>query len=564
MKDSDNQPAIEAGKLTPVREKLLRDELARLMESSPFKESGRMRQLLAFIFEKTLEGEGESMTQYVIAAECFNLGEGFIAEDNTLVRSHARRLRRALKAFYQRCPTLTVRFELPPGQYGLRFIEEKAATEETVLETELPILALVEFKAMALDEDWGAFPSVLAEELCYSLGSAEELRVLGPLSRARVGEDSLRLLELAREHGARLLLDGSIEQKKSSFVVRVRLIDVQSGLQVWTTKETVNLKTPDISHLESVLMGRLSVQLGAEYGVVNSQLSQLALVKPRERLSVYEAVLLGRRLVTQLDIRRADFIIDALRANIEQYPVEPLTRSVLASALLVSYSDPQWRHGLLLDEIFEHTQKAIELAPNRPWTLTAEGFSAVAHKDRDRLHELGQRVRTFEGGSQMLRGSLALWMILQYVDLPTAHTLMDEAIAANPHFPPAFHLANMLSAFDQGHAAEVEACLKYMPRQPDYKRFKTDTHPAQWHWKACPVGAWGDPIMRASMAGLQKQGDQAAFYLKYFGATFRGNMDAAASRLGAFWHEHYIERIEEYLGHVGLDLSQGCFDALYR
>lgn len=547
----------------PFEEHVLREELHGILSNSPFKQSGRMRQLLTYLFEKTLEGEGEELSQYKIAEECFQLGQGFIAEDNTLVRSHARRLRRALKAFYQRHPAQRVRFELPPGQYGMRFVPQASENEENILESDLPIMALVEFKAISLDEDWGAFPSVLAEELCYSLGSAEELRILGPLSRQRVGEDSLGLLGLAREHGASLLLDGSIEQKEGNFVVRVRLLNVENGLQVWTAKETVSIKAPDISSLETVLMGRLSVQLGAEYGVVNSQLSKLALLKSKERLSVYEAVLLGRRLVTQLDIRRAETIIDALRANTDRYPEEPLTHSVLAAALCVTYSDPQWHQGLLLDEVFEHTQKSVLLAPNSPWTLTAEGFSAVVHKDRDRLSEIGQRVQVFEGGTQMLKGSIGLWMVLQNVDLPTAKALLHEAITANPHFPPSFHLASMMFAFADGKMDKVLEYLSYLPRQHNFSGFNDKTHPKTWDWAQCPAGAWGDPIMRACVSANEKNGKEAAFYLKFFGATFRGNMEEAVSRLSVFWHEKYVQQIDSTLQKVGLDLSQRSFDALY-
>ncbi|MGA0846621.1 MAG: hypothetical protein ACO3RV_08785 [Luteolibacter sp.] len=76
----------------------MRSELSRLEHHPALTSSPRQKQLLRYLFEECLAGRHDRISQYTIAFECFRLGHGFDTSINTMVRSHAMRLRKTLKS----------------------------------------------------------------------------------------------------------------------------------------------------------------------------------------------------------------------------------------------------------------------------------------------------------------------------------------------------------------------------------------------------------------------------------------------------------------------------------
>ena len=53
----------------------VRAELQRVLQSSAFAESGRLRKLLQFLVEETICGRGASLKEYLVGVEVFNRPE---------------------------------------------------------------------------------------------------------------------------------------------------------------------------------------------------------------------------------------------------------------------------------------------------------------------------------------------------------------------------------------------------------------------------------------------------------------------------------------------------------
>ena len=75
-------------------------ELERILSSSQFRSSERIRQFLRFVVEETLSGRSDGIKAYSIAIDCFERGGDFDPQIDPYVRIVARRLRRALKHYY--------------------------------------------------------------------------------------------------------------------------------------------------------------------------------------------------------------------------------------------------------------------------------------------------------------------------------------------------------------------------------------------------------------------------------------------------------------------------------
>ena len=76
--------------------------LERILASAPFAGGGRAGSLLRYLVERTLDGRGDTLKEYVLGVELFNRGDGFDPRVDTIVRVEARRLRAKLDGVLRR------------------------------------------------------------------------------------------------------------------------------------------------------------------------------------------------------------------------------------------------------------------------------------------------------------------------------------------------------------------------------------------------------------------------------------------------------------------------------
>lgn len=105
----------------PTQEQVER-ALAAVLSSERFSRSGRARELLSYLVKETLGGRGDAIKAFSIAVDVFGKGADFDAENDTLVRVQAGRLRNLLDHYYaSEGREAEVIFRLPRGGYTLHF-----------------------------------------------------------------------------------------------------------------------------------------------------------------------------------------------------------------------------------------------------------------------------------------------------------------------------------------------------------------------------------------------------------------------------------------------------------
>jgi hypothetical protein len=102
---------------------LVREQLARMLESTPFVQSPRRQRFLEYVVHETLAGRGERLKGYSIALEVFGRPETFDPVADPIVRIEAGRLREKLRRYYDTDGwNDPVRIELPRGTYMPRIM----------------------------------------------------------------------------------------------------------------------------------------------------------------------------------------------------------------------------------------------------------------------------------------------------------------------------------------------------------------------------------------------------------------------------------------------------------
>lgn len=84
---------------TPSPEEV-KGQLGRILASPEFARATRLRELLEFVVNQTLEGRADRLAGHAIAEAVFHRGKSFDPETDSIVRTEAARLRSRLQEYY--------------------------------------------------------------------------------------------------------------------------------------------------------------------------------------------------------------------------------------------------------------------------------------------------------------------------------------------------------------------------------------------------------------------------------------------------------------------------------
>ena len=114
----------------------IREQLGRLLGSTVFKRSKGCSNLLAYVVNRTLDGDAEHLKERSIGIEVFGRAPDYDTASDHVVRSAAGDVRKRLAQYYlQPGHSSELRIEIPPGSYIPRFIVYPAAPPQEPEET---------------------------------------------------------------------------------------------------------------------------------------------------------------------------------------------------------------------------------------------------------------------------------------------------------------------------------------------------------------------------------------------------------------------------------------------
>ena len=100
-----------------------RAALKSVLDSPEFAQSDRMRAMLRFLVETTLQGKSAELKETVIGVSVFRRDSGYDPKADGVVRSEARRLRSKLQEYYLGSGSRDeLRIDLPKGGYVPHFL----------------------------------------------------------------------------------------------------------------------------------------------------------------------------------------------------------------------------------------------------------------------------------------------------------------------------------------------------------------------------------------------------------------------------------------------------------
>src|SRR6267142_6473478 len=135
-----SQPAVTDNLLSDERWHLVQ----RIVSSSPFQKSTRLRDLLQYITEQTIHGHAHELSEQHIGNALFHKPSDYSPLEDSSVRVHARQLRLKLHEYFnEEGRTEPVILDIPKGSYApvFRTVLKTADLPAAVATTVVPVVA---------------------------------------------------------------------------------------------------------------------------------------------------------------------------------------------------------------------------------------------------------------------------------------------------------------------------------------------------------------------------------------------------------------------------------------
>jgi len=244
--------------------------------SSAFTPSARSAQLLRYVCEHALAGQGDRVNEYAIGVDVFQRPESFDPRVDSIVRTEMSRLRKRLKDFYAaEGASSPIRIEIPQRSYTPVFtpVEPRASAGAAVaaspdrpaprkemrepamflallavlLSAGLLIwwvrdrsgmhsatIAVLPFLNLSGDPGKEYLADSITDELTETLSESKQLRVVARTSSFQFKNKNDDVREIGRKLNAGAVLEGSVQPAAGRFRVIAQLIRTTDGYHLWS------------------------------------------------------------------------------------------------------------------------------------------------------------------------------------------------------------------------------------------------------------------------------------------------------------------------------------------
>jgi TolB-like protein len=288
-----------------ISEEAIRDELARILESSMFVQSDRLGRFLRFTVEATLAGDAETLKEYLIGTKVYERNPSYNPSEDSIVRSEARRLRRKLKEYYEsvgKDDSIFIYYR--PGGYVpvFRLRRNKGRDDagrddgwdELFVEGQGVRIAVLPFVDASRSDLSGAYARIITDELIHELVRTDGLRVTAASSVTPLMTQDLDLPSLARKLNVQVVFEGTVHEDNSQLRITSRVVKAD-GFQIWSERFETGPDPQSLFKISERIVSALISRIRPEQSLIRKQKASAG----TSMLAVYPLVLAAEALLDE-------------------------------------------------------------------------------------------------------------------------------------------------------------------------------------------------------------------------------------------------------------------------
>ena len=360
---------------TKGRERV-QSHLRELLLSPQFKDTTRMKRLLRYIVDETLEGRGDRLKGYSIGLEVFDRPDDFDPQTDTIVRVQAGQLRRRLDLYYSKDGRSSdTRILVPKGAYQPKFeFRDEVALLPEPTDADLPRFAreaarvkqkrpgviVLTFNDLTLSEKKDFFAEGLTAEIMNALVQFRYVRVVTRTATVTSAGPEVGVKQLAKQHGVDFVLTGNIRHAGENVRVAVNLIEGKTGNHIYSKVFDRRYTAQNLFDIQDEIASYVAASVAAPYGAITRfHRRELPNMEP----SAYEVIL----RYYEMNLAPSREKAKTLRADIDRvieanpdYSVPWAIRSMLDSFIVGQTLDGNSTNSFLQDALMA-AKKAVRL-----------------------------------------------------------------------------------------------------------------------------------------------------------------------------------------------------------
>jgi TolB-like protein len=425
-------------------QKAVREQLSRVLNSGPFRQSQRRQRFLRHIVNETLAGRSDRLTGYNLALEIFGRPVTFDPAVDPFVRIEAARLREKLREYYdEEGQHDLIRINLPKGTYAPEIkmrrendagaVRQKAAATQEACSV-VPSVAVLSFDDLSARKNLGYLGDGVAEDIITALSRFPDLAVIARNSSFAFKGKAVDMRQIGRNLGVGYLLEGSVRKDHDKLRIAAQLIDAKTGEHVWA--ERFDRSGHDPWELQDEITGMIVSALTGEKGALKQAQYRKTWGKDATTLEEYDYYLRGHEQLMKYNKEGIERSGEIWKEGLTKFPSSPLLgvklgwqHMIRAYAFVSDYPPADFRKaGELVRQVLSNEHLSPQVARLANWLL-----SYVLVQERDFEGAIAAADRTVAlAPYDMFVLSRLMMVLVQAGRLDQALHWADEAAAHDP------------------------------------------------------------------------------------------------------------------------------------
>jgi TolB-like protein/Flp pilus assembly protein TadD/tRNA A-37 threonylcarbamoyl transferase component Bud32 len=393
-------------------------------------------------------------------------------------------------------------------------------------------VAVLPFRSPSGDADLEALADGLTEDVTAGLSRFSYLQVVAHSSAMAYKGKTADVRALARELGARFVIEGSVRKRGQILRVSAELLDAASGAQLWAESYDRELSEASAFQTQDDLTDRIVTTVADGYGVLARSLAAPLRDRPVEELNASELVLRYYAYLQQIHPDEHALLRAGFEGALEREPNHANGWAMLSHL----YEQEHYHRLNPMEKPLERAREAAWRAVNLDQACQA-GWESLAtsyffERDFNAFRPAAERAVSLNrrnGATMAFLGMLTAFAGDWDRGVAMTRRIMD----LNPHHPGWYHVVPMMNHFRKG---EYEKALEAA----------RETNMPEFHWTQIDTAA------AAGMLGRQAEARAAIELLRKYNSEFLDLNNVREDMAKWNTDEEIIERYMEGLQKAGL------------
>jgi TolB-like protein len=267
-------------------------QLERIFLDPLFINSQVLKKFLSFIVDQTLQGNSQQLKEYTVAVNVLDKPSNFKPQENSIVRIHAGRLRRALNHFYNNNETPEpVHISVPLGTYVPIFSLNdnklqahlsngnsiSTGRNNKVVIDKSAVVAVIPFRHLQDNELENLLTDGIGEQLSTSLMEIKKFSVVAYYTMRNVCEKITDIGAIASAIGAQYIVTGTIQSQGNRFRIHIQMIHAHTNQQLWSCMYEVKLTSQNIFEIQDEVVKSIISDLDESQKQVDKRVQKITL-----------------------------------------------------------------------------------------------------------------------------------------------------------------------------------------------------------------------------------------------------------------------------------------------